>query len=171
MLIIIPSSVFFYCYLNKWRYAVVVLYFYCSLICKDLQFFNKWFINYTCESYLIKNSIPMGAIKNFPEIFYLSLSYPGWLPKCYFYFGLKYFHLSRSTSTQSRSNTRGASRGSEACRRPALQMQIQLLSPPTLQMLTCKLLSWQTLQMLMQLLSWSCPESSRAYLTNVNNKR
>ena len=50
----VPCSVFYY--LNK--YAVVVLFFYCYSICKDYNFFNKLFINYTRDSFLIKILIP-----------------------------------------------------------------------------------------------------------------
>ncbi len=51
-----PCFVFLYCYLNK--YAVVVLSFYCYSICNNYNFFNKLFINYTRDSFLIKILIP-----------------------------------------------------------------------------------------------------------------
>ena len=56
IVLFVPCFVFFYCYLNK--YAVVVLSFYCYSICNNYNFFNKLFINYTRDSFLIKILIP-----------------------------------------------------------------------------------------------------------------
>jgi uncharacterized membrane protein len=65
IVLFVPCSVFFYCYyLNK--YAVVVLFIVIQFVITIL--FNKLFINYTSDSFLIKNSIPMGIEKKKKKI-------------------------------------------------------------------------------------------------------